>query len=536
MVRKIGKYEVLERIGRGGMGMVFRARDPFLDRIVALKVIANDIDVTEEIRARFFREAQACARLNHKNIVTIYDMGEEEGQLYIVMEFLEGHELRQLIAARQSLLVEDKLAVMIQVCEGLHYAHQQGIIHRDVKPGNIFVLRNGLVKILDFGLAHVASETNLTRTGLVVGTLRYISPEQVRGRADHRSDIFSVGAVFYELLTLRPAFAGPDPMQILEQLRSEEPPTPNTVDPTIPADLSVIIERALRKDPGQRFADLAEMRGQLEGVQRRFGEEAQRLRGEVDVKLRRIRELETTLATHLGAVSDATSPIAVDGQARVATLEALNQSLARRVERLQALLEKAEALKPGYERGRALIQAGEYDEAVTTLEGVTGQLPEHEPAAAALAEARRHAEEARRRAEVQRRLDEGAAAFGRGSFAECLESIKGLDELAAAAGLAREVIELRGSATAALTVQQEELRRQRTRAEEAATLTSEGRALAEEVEAFRRAEARWLAAEAKAGEAGTAFDQEAYERAAAAYDEATALYHRAEEEAREAVR
>ena len=516
--------------------MVFKARDPLLDRMVALKVIANDIDVTEEIRARFFREAQACARLNHRNIVTIYDMGEEEGQLYIVMEFLEGHELRHLIATRQSMAIEEKLGIMIQVCEGLHYAHQQGIIHRDVKPGNIFVLRSGQVKILDFGLAHIATETNLTRTGLVVGTLRYISPEQVRGRADHRSDIFSLGAVFYELLTLRPPFAGPDPMQILEQLRSEDPAAPATIDPTIPADLSAMIERALRKDPAQRFADLGEMRGQLEGLQRRFVEEAQRVRAEVEAKLGRIRELESALATHLGAITDATSPIAIDGQARVATLETLNQSLARRIERLQALLQKAEALKSVYERGRELIQTGAYDEAVAALEQVTAQLPEHEPAAAALAEARRLVEEARRRAEVRRRLDEAAAAFGRGAFAECLESIKGLDELAATAGLAREVVELRGSATAALTAQQEELRRQRTRAEEAATLTSEGRTLAEEVEAFRRAEARWLAAEAKAAEGGTAFDQQAYARATEAYDEATALYHRAEEEAREAVR
>jgi Protein kinase domain len=536
MIRKIGKYQILERIGRGGMGIVYKARDPLLDRVVALKVIANDIDVTEEIRARFFREAQACARLNHPNIVTVYDMGEEEGQLFIVMEFLEGRELRQLIAARQSLLVEDKLAVMIQVCEGLQYAHQNGIVHRDVKPANIFILRNGLVKILDFGLAHIATETNLTRAGLVVGTLRYISPEQVRGRADHRSDIFSVGAVFYELLTLRPPFEGPDPMQILEQLRSEEPPTPSAVDPTIPRDLSAIIDRALRKDPAQRFADLSEMRGQLADVQRRFVEEAQRLRAEVEAKLGRIRELEAALASHLGVVSDATSPIAVDGQARVATLETLNQSLARRIERLQALLEKAEALKPEYQRGLELIQAGAFDEAVSTLEAVTGQLPEHEPAATALAEARRKAEDARRHAEVRRRLDEGAAAFAKGAFAESLESLKELDEMAATAGLTREVVELRGSATAALTVQQEKLRRQRTRAEQAAALTSESRTLAEEAEAFRRAEAQWLAAEVKAAEAGTAFDQKAYARATEAHEAAAALYHRAEEEAREAVR
>src|SRR5262249_32129150 len=195
----IGKYQIVERIGRGGMGMIFKAHDPVLDRPVALKVISSEIEVTDELRARFFREAQACARLSHPNIVTIHDMGEDAGRLYIVMEFLDGEELRHYITTRKLLPLEDKLAVMLQVCDGLHYAHQKGVVHRDIKPGNIFLLRSGQVKILDFGVAQIAnSDRGLTRTGLIMGTLRYIAPEQVRGKADYRSDIFSVGAVFYE--------------------------------------------------------------------------------------------------------------------------------------------------------------------------------------------------------------------------------------------------------------------------------------------------------------------------------------------------
>ena len=226
MPEKIGKYQVIERIGRGGMGMIFKAHDPVLDRAVALKVISTEIEVTDELRARFFREAQACARLSHPNIVTVYDMGEDDGRFFIVMEFLEGEELRRIIAQKKPLTLEDKLTVMLQVCDGLHYAHQKGVVHRDIKPGNIFLLRNGQAKILDFGIAQIATtEAGLTRTGLIMGTLRYISPEQVRGRADHRSDIFSVGAVFYELLSFRPAFAGEDPMQLLEQLRANDPPS-----------------------------------------------------------------------------------------------------------------------------------------------------------------------------------------------------------------------------------------------------------------------------------------------------------------------
>ena len=163
----IGKYRILERIGRGGMGIIYKAHDPVLDRLVALKVISPEVEVTDELRTRFFREAQACAKLNHPNIVTVYDMGEHDGRLFIVMELLEGQELRRLVAPGAPLTLEDKLSVMVQACAGLHYAHQKGIVHRDIKPGNLFLLPNGQVKILDFGIAHMAATDGLTRTGLI---------------------------------------------------------------------------------------------------------------------------------------------------------------------------------------------------------------------------------------------------------------------------------------------------------------------------------------------------------------------------------
>jgi serine/threonine-protein kinase len=194
MIQKIGKYRIIELIGRGGMGSVYKAHDPILDRLVALKVVSAETDHTDELRARFFREAQACAKLSHPNVVTIHDLGEADGNLFIVMELLAGDELRQLIARRAITHLEDKLPLMIQICEGLEYAHEKGIVHRDVKPGNIFVQRNGQVKILDFRIAQIAAaETGLTRAGLIVGTLQYMAPERARGQGGHSADIFSVG-------------------------------------------------------------------------------------------------------------------------------------------------------------------------------------------------------------------------------------------------------------------------------------------------------------------------------------------------------
>jgi eukaryotic-like serine/threonine-protein kinase len=278
MPEMIGKYEVVKLIGRGGMGTIYKARDSVLERSVALKVVSS-LEVTPELRVRFFREAQACARLSHPNIVTIHDMGEDGGRLFIVMELLEGEELRQLIARRAPLELEEKLTLLRQLCDGLSFAHQKGIVHRDIKPANIFLLKNGRVKILDFGIAQiaaVATQGDLTRTGMIMGTLRYMAPEQVRGRADHRSDIFSVAAVAYELLGGRPPFTGQDPLQILEQLRTEVPPPLAEIDPDLPPELSTIVERGMQKEPDKRFADLGQMAQELELVRRKVADAAKK--------------------------------------------------------------------------------------------------------------------------------------------------------------------------------------------------------------------------------------------------------------------
>ena len=309
MPEKIGRYEDLAVIGRGGMGMIYRARDPVLERSVALKVISS-FEVTADLRARFFREARACARLrDHPNIVTIHDMGEDDGRLFIVMELLEGEELRHLIARHAPLTLEEKLAIVRQICDGLHHAHEKGVVHRDIKPANIFRLPSGQVKILDFGIAQIAAAAtthgDLTRTGMMMGTPRYMAPEQVRGHADQRSDIFSVGAVAYELFSGRPPFAGDNPLQILEQLRTATPPRLSELDPSLPSELSDIVDRAIRKEPEERFADLGQMGRELEAVQRGLGEGPKQVPAAESAK--RVAQTATVVSP-TGAVAEPPSP------------------------------------------------------------------------------------------------------------------------------------------------------------------------------------------------------------------------------------
>src|SRR5262245_47698222 len=202
---QIGKYELLEKIGQGAMGEVHRARDTVLGRFVAIKTMTASIGQNDDLRKRFHREAQSAARLNHPNIVTLYDFGEDQGKIFMAMELLEGSDLKEVIR-QGTLTLDQKLDLMEQICDGLAAAHAASVVHRDLKPPNIHVLPGGKVKIVDFGLARMGT-SDMTKTGMVMGTPNYMSPEQVRGeRVDARSDVFSLGAVFYELLSNRKAF------------------------------------------------------------------------------------------------------------------------------------------------------------------------------------------------------------------------------------------------------------------------------------------------------------------------------------------
>ena len=262
MLQQIGKYHVLEKIGQGAMGEVFKAHDPILNRYVAIKTISAELGGDETLKKRFQREAQSAARLNHPNIITVYDYGEEQGKIYMAMELLEGVDLKQLIAQKRAGEIAQKLVILDQIAEGLSFAHAHEIVHRDLKPANIH-LQAGQVKIMDFGLARLGG-SEMTRTGMVMGTPHYMSPEQVRGeRADTRSDVFALGCVAYELLTYRKPFDADSMHSVLFKVMQEEPPPLTDLAPDVPVVFAQVVERAMAKEAAHRFAEAGEFRGAL---------------------------------------------------------------------------------------------------------------------------------------------------------------------------------------------------------------------------------------------------------------------------------
>jgi serine/threonine protein kinase len=260
MLTQVGKYQIVEKIGVGGFGTVYKGRDPFIKRSVAIKTCQSE---EEEIRKRFFREAEFAGNLHHRNVTTIYDFGvTEDGTPYIVQEFLTGDDLDKAIKKKEPLTLARKLQILIDVCDGLGYAHATGIIHRDIKPSNIRILEDGTVKIMDFGIAKsMVSQSTLTQTGITLGTASYLAPEQIRGEdLDPRTDIFSLGVLAYEMLTGTKPFTGDHISTVLYKIMNESPPPPSSFDPTLPKRLDALVIRALEKDRTKRFASCAELR------------------------------------------------------------------------------------------------------------------------------------------------------------------------------------------------------------------------------------------------------------------------------------
>ena len=278
----LGRYEVVAELGKGAMGVVYRANDPMLNRMVAIKTINMEEAGHEgmaEYEARFYTEAKAAGGLNHPNVIIIYDIGKSGHLVYMAMEYIEGRELREMLVEGQPLPVLQAVEIAAQVGEGLAYAHQHHVVHRDIKPANIMITPEGRAKIADFGIARMRSSETRTQTGIILGSPKYISPEQVVGkRADHRSDIFSLGVILYQSLTGVTPFNGEGLSALMYQITNHDPVPPSTVNPQVPVMLDYIIAKVLAKAPDARYQsaadfanDLRECRVQMETGQQAAG-------------------------------------------------------------------------------------------------------------------------------------------------------------------------------------------------------------------------------------------------------------------------
>ena len=262
---QLGRYRIIDEVGRGAMGIVYKAEDPVLDRLLAIKTIfiPTNEDDRKEYEARFNQEARAAGRLAHPGIVTIYDVGREGEMLFMAMEFLEGIDLATR-AKDQRFNVPETIEITAQVAEALAFAHDRGVIHRDIKPPNIMIVGNGRVKLMDFGIARIRQSDLKTQTGVMLGTPRYMSPEQVSGRpTDHRSDIFSLGTVIYEMLTVSKLYSGSDPSEIMFNVVNMRPVPPSYINRQVPPMLDLVLAKALEKDPDARYQDTQQLANDL---------------------------------------------------------------------------------------------------------------------------------------------------------------------------------------------------------------------------------------------------------------------------------
>ncbi|MCC6394869.1 MAG: protein kinase, partial [Bryobacterales bacterium] len=413
-MQRIGRYEVQVELGRGGFGRVYRAFDPTMGRMVAVKTLTAGGD--PELLLRFRNEAASAGKLHHKNIVTIYDFGEHEGEPYIVMELLEGEDLQRVIASHRPLSLVQKMQIMAEVAQGLQHAHSHGVVHRDVKPANIMVLPTGSVKIMDFGIALVthAAGTRLTRTGMLPGTLRYMAPEQFRGATnDPLSDIFSYAITYYEFLTGEHPFnAGTQPA-VMYRIMSVDPEPLRALCPECPEALEQVLVRALQKEREMRYPSLDDMQLDIRPMMLELQQrEAQNLLAEAK-KLADTGQIEA-------AQSKARESLELDPA----------NAEARKLRRLLQQETEKQVVRPKIEQllttSRMKLQAGNYQDAIQNLESAL-RLDRSNPSILALIDEARSG--MRKAEQVRQLLSDGKQAFEAGNLTRAFQKVNSAREV-----------------------------------------------------------------------------------------------------------
>ena len=423
--KKIARYHILNHLESGGMGSVYLARDPAIDRLVAIKLLREGFD-SAELRARFLREARSAGRLQHVNIVTIFDVGEHQKRPFIAMEYLEGETLHQVILRGALLSFSRKLQLMDELCAGLQYAHLGGIVHRDIKPSNVMLAGDGVLKVLDFGIARIgdASGTGFTQAGMLMGTLNYMAPEQMIGAADidARADMFSAGALFYELLTYRQAFPGGLSSGIMHKIIDASPEPLERLDPTLDPDVIAIVNRCLEKSRDNRYPDMAAVRRDLAVVRRRHDDQHPKVEskpGRQDLDRLRTSQIRSHLEEARRAFASADFTAALEASQRALLLNGDHREALECEQRARAGLEERQ-ITEWLMSARTQINQGALTSASLLVDralSLNSSSPEAVTVRALVDEARQRLAEARERARaIEAALAGARASLSAGDF------------------------------------------------------------------------------------------------------------------------
>jgi serine/threonine protein kinase len=467
-LKKLGKYEVLGELGHGAMGVVYRARDPIINRLVALKTITTGLAEDPLLLERFYREAQSAGGLQHPNIVTIHDLGEAGGVPYIAMELVDGENLDQLVARRSPISLTLKLVYSIQACRAFDYAHKRGIVHRDIKPGNVMVSKDGVVKVVDFGIARVL-ENSRTQTGMLIGTFAYMSPEQYHGEhADERSDIWSFGVLLFELFCYQKPFMGPTPASLMHSICSDECAVLSKYLPDCPRELELTVSKMLRKSPTERYQSMEDVLLDLDAVcktlqsqaitgmlidsqrlfeERRFAEtrdlvrqvlqidsanqQARALLEKANAELKRelnrpkvqqyVERGQTLLSEGKLQEARLAAENALQLDSRFAAAEDLQRAVLKELEQARLLSESLEAAKQ-------YVAEGLPDEAETLLAKILQTAPAHEQAKLLLQQVQNEKSEREKRHRLLQSLQHARELWTRQHYAECLTVLQNLGQ------------------------------------------------------------------------------------------------------------